>query len=171
MLKLKLQYFGHLMRRADSCEKDPDAGKYWRREEKGMTEDEMVGWHHWLNGHELDQTLEHCEGQRSLACCSQRVGHDWATELKLKLNEGGGVFQLFGETCGDFQEMGLCPLFGLCWLTSELSWHLWVCHSDANVLQWAYSKTQCLLEVTSSSTLDLVGSNQFLSCPMAMSFF
>ena len=54
MLKLKLQYFGHLMQRADSCEKDPDAGKYWRREEKGMTEDEMVGWHHWLNGHELD---------------------------------------------------------------------------------------------------------------------
>ena len=48
MLKLKLQYFGHLMRRADSF-----AGKDWRREEKGTTEDEMVGWHHWLNGHEL----------------------------------------------------------------------------------------------------------------------
>ena len=34
--------------------KDPDAGKYWRQEEKGMTEDEMVGWHHWLNGHEFE---------------------------------------------------------------------------------------------------------------------
>ena len=37
---------------------DPDAGKDWRQEEKGMTEDEMVGWHHWLNGHEFEQTLE-----------------------------------------------------------------------------------------------------------------
>ena len=42
MLKLKCQYFGHLMQRADSLEKDPDAGKEWRQEEKGMTEDEML---------------------------------------------------------------------------------------------------------------------------------
>ena len=49
--------------------KDPDAGKDWRQE-KGMTEDEMVGWHHWLNGHEFEQTLEDSEGQGSLACCS-----------------------------------------------------------------------------------------------------
>ena len=47
MLKLKLQYFGHLMRRTDSLEKkNPDAGRDWGQEEKGMTEDEMVGWHH-----------------------------------------------------------------------------------------------------------------------------
>ena len=45
MLKLKLQYFGHLMRRADSLEKDPDAGRDWGQEEKGTTEDEMAGWH------------------------------------------------------------------------------------------------------------------------------
>ena len=51
MLKLKLQYFGHLMQRADSLEKDPDAGKDSGQEEKGTTEDEMVGWHHRLNGH------------------------------------------------------------------------------------------------------------------------
>ena len=37
--------------------KDPDAGKYWRQEEKRMAEDEMVGWHHWLSGHEFEQTL------------------------------------------------------------------------------------------------------------------
>ena len=54
MLRLKLQYFGHLMQRTDSFEKNPDAGKDWRREGKGMTEDEMVGWHHWLNGHEFE---------------------------------------------------------------------------------------------------------------------
>ena len=50
MLKLKLQYFGHLMGRTD-IEKDPDAGKDRSQEEKGTTEDEMVGWHHRLNGH------------------------------------------------------------------------------------------------------------------------
>ena len=54
MLKVELQYFGHLMWRTDSLEKDPDAGKDWRQEEKGMIEDEMVGWHHQLNGHEFE---------------------------------------------------------------------------------------------------------------------
>ena len=53
LLKLKLQYFGHLMPITDSW-KDPDAGKDWRQEEKGMTEDEMVGWHHQVNGHEFE---------------------------------------------------------------------------------------------------------------------
>ena len=72
MLKLKLQYFGQLMHSADSLEKDPDEkkGKEWGQEEKGVTEDEMVGWHHWLNGHEFEQTLGDSEGQGSLACCS-----------------------------------------------------------------------------------------------------
>ena len=46
MLKLKLQYFGHLMGRVDSLEKTPDAGRGWGQEEKGTTEDEMAGWHH-----------------------------------------------------------------------------------------------------------------------------
>ena len=51
MLKLKLQYFGHLMRRTDSSEKTLMLGKIGGQEEKGMTEDEMVGWHHRLNEH------------------------------------------------------------------------------------------------------------------------
>ena len=53
MLKLKLQYFGHLMRRVDSLEKT-DAGRDWGQEEKGTTEDEMAGWHHQLDGHEFE---------------------------------------------------------------------------------------------------------------------
>ena len=54
MLKLKLQYFGHLMRRVDSfIGKDSDAGRDWGQEEKGTTEDEMIGWHHRLDGHEF----------------------------------------------------------------------------------------------------------------------
>ena len=50
--------------------KDPDARKDWRWEEKGTTEDEMVGCHHWLSGHEFEQTPGDSEGQGSLACCS-----------------------------------------------------------------------------------------------------
>ena len=49
---------------------DPDAGKDWRQEEKGMTEDEMVGWHHWFIGHQFEQTWGNREAQGSLACCS-----------------------------------------------------------------------------------------------------
>ena len=48
--------------------KDPDAGKDWRQEEKGKTEDEMVGWHHWLDGYEFEQALGVCDGEGSLAC-------------------------------------------------------------------------------------------------------
>ena len=50
--------------------KDPDAGRDWGQEEKGMTEDEMVGWHHWLNGPEFEQALGVGDGQGGLVCCS-----------------------------------------------------------------------------------------------------
>ena len=63
--------------------KDPDAGKDWRQEEKGMTEDEMAGWHHWLNGHEFEQTGKlWWTGSPGvlLPMGSHRVGHDWMTE-------------------------------------------------------------------------------------------
>ena len=69
MLKLKLQYFGHLMWRVDSLEKT-DAGRDWGQEEKGTTEDEMAGWHHWLDAHESEWTLGVGDGQGGLACCS-----------------------------------------------------------------------------------------------------
>ena len=65
--------------------KDPDVGKDWRQEEKGTTENEMVGWHDRLDEHEFEQALGFGDGQGSLACWqhmgSRRVGHDWATEL------------------------------------------------------------------------------------------
>ena len=69
MLKLKLQYFGHLMRRVDSLEKT-DAGRDWGQEEKGTRENEMVGWHHQFDGHEFEQALGVGDGQGSLVCCS-----------------------------------------------------------------------------------------------------
>ena len=68
MLKLKLQYFGHLMRRVDSLE-DSDAGRDWGQEEKGMTEDEMAGWHHWLDRCESEWTQGVGDGQGGLVCC------------------------------------------------------------------------------------------------------
>ena len=54
--------------------KDSNAGKDWGQEEKGTTENDMVGWHHWLNGHEFEQTPGDSEEQGSLACCSPQ-GH------------------------------------------------------------------------------------------------
>ena len=78
MLKLKFQYFGHLMRRVNSLEKT-DAGRDWRQEKKGTTEDEVAGWHHQLNGHEFAKALGIGDGQGSLVCCSpggRRVKHE-----------------------------------------------------------------------------------------------
>ena len=69
-LMLSLQYFSHLMGRANSLGKDPDSGKDWSQEEKGVTKDEKVGWHRQLNGHEFEQTPGDSEGQGSLECCS-----------------------------------------------------------------------------------------------------
>ena len=69
--------------------KDPDAGKNWRWEEKGMTEDVMVGWHHWLNGHEFGWAPGVGDGRKPDVLQSmglQRVGHDWATELNSRWN-------------------------------------------------------------------------------------
>ena len=77
-LKLKLQYFGHLMRRVDSLEKT-HAERDWWQEEKGTTEDEMAGWHHGLDEHEFEYTLGVGDGQGGLAYCDswgRRVGHD-----------------------------------------------------------------------------------------------
>ena len=68
ILELKLQYFGHLMRRADSLEKTLMLGKM--QGEKRMTEDEMVGWHNRLNGYEFEQAPGAGDGQGSLVCCS-----------------------------------------------------------------------------------------------------
>ena len=86
-LRPKLQYFGHLMWRVDSFGKDPDAGRDWGQEEKGMTEAE---WLHRLDAHEFGWTLVHHHsgswwwtGRPGVLRFmeSQRVGHDWATEL------------------------------------------------------------------------------------------
>ena len=63
--------------------KDPDAGKDWRKEEKGTTEDEMVGWHHWLYGHDFEQAPEVGDRQRSLASCNP-----WSCRVRQVLATG-----------------------------------------------------------------------------------
>ena len=85
MLKLKLQYFGHLMQ-SQLIGKDPDAGKDWRQEEKGMTEDEIVRWHHWLNRRKFKQAPGDGEGQGNLACCSPRGHNESDTTEQLNHN-------------------------------------------------------------------------------------
>ena len=78
MLKLKLQYFGHLMRRVDSLEKT-DAGRDWGQEEKWTTEDEMAGWHHQLDELEFEEIPGVGDGQGGLVCCDSwgcRVRYD-----------------------------------------------------------------------------------------------
>ena len=82
MLKLKLQYFGHLMRRVDS-----DAGRDWAQEEKGTTEDEMVGWHHRLYGCEFEWTPGVGDGQGGLACCDSWGRKEWDMTEWLKWTE------------------------------------------------------------------------------------
>ena len=84
MLKLKLQFFVYLMKKNWLLGKDPDAGKDWRQKEKGTTEDETVGWHHRLDGHESEQAAGVDDGQGSLAYCSpwgsQKVVHTWLSK-------------------------------------------------------------------------------------------
>ena len=86
--------------------KDPDAGKDWRWEEKGMTKDEMVGWHYWLDGHEFEQALGVGDGQGSLACCSPwgRKESDTTEQLNWK----PCTWDVAEEECGDKCRV-ICP--------------------------------------------------------------
>ena len=84
--------------------KDSDAGRDWGQEEKGTTEDEMSGWHHWLDGCEPEWTPGVDDGQEGLACCDSwgcRVGHDWATELNwLIMSLFSGHADCYGNISG-----------------------------------------------------------------------
>ena len=75
MVKLKLQYFGHLMRRGDPLEKTLMLEKDRRQEEKGTAEDEMVEWHHQLDGHEFEQALRDVKGREAWCAAYSPWGH------------------------------------------------------------------------------------------------
>ena len=129
--------------------KDSDAGRDWGQEQKGMTDDEMVGWHHWLDGRESEWTPGDGDGQGGLACCSswgrkESGTTEWLkepswTELQLSLENWGPrdgthcptarrkfvvlPHQLFRTNIPE----SLCPLWGLYWwnLCSPTGWWLW----------------------------------------------
>ena len=85
-------------------EKDTDAGKYWRQEEKGMTEDEMVGWPHRLDAHKFEQTPGFGHGQKSLACCSPRglKESDRTEQLNWRSSKFGTLWTIKSETVVSF---------------------------------------------------------------------
>ena len=102
MLKLKLQYFGHLMRRTDSLEKTLMLGKI-EGKRKREWQDEMVGWHHWIDGYEFEQALEVGDGQGSLACCSPWGCKQLDTTEWLNWTEP--IFQAWGNRFGWQEEL------------------------------------------------------------------
>ena len=103
-LKLKLQYFGHLMPTTDSLEKTLILGKIEGRRRRGQQRMRWLKDHHWLNGHEFEQTPGDSEGQGSLECCSpwgsQRVRHVWVTEQQ-QWEHAGQHRELYLVLCGD----------------------------------------------------------------------
>ena len=118
--------------------KDPDAGKYWRQEEKGTTEDEMVGWHHWLNGYEFEQALGDGEGQGSLAWCSLWGHKESNITEQLENNSCCGVascYKLLNQCpiCGRYQLFWVF-LVGRLLTTLQLSWDF-----NSHTRDWAWA--------------------------------
>jgi len=106
ILKLKLQYFGHLMRRVDPLEKTLMLGGTGGQEEKGTTEDEMAAWHHWLDGRESEWTPGVGDGQGGLACCDSWGRKESDTTERLIWSEG---FLTVGLVCLCAQLLQSCP--------------------------------------------------------------
>ena len=116
MLKLKLQYFGHLMRRVNSLEKT-DAGRDWGQEEKGMTEDEMAGWHHRFDGHEFGWTPGVGDGQGGLACCDSWVWKE--LDMTEQLNWTDATFSAVPINRGESEAEEYYPFCRLQWGNRE----------------------------------------------------
>ena len=122
-LKLKLQYFGHLMQRVDSLEKT-DAGRDSGQEEKGTTEDEMAGWHHWLDGREFEWTPAVGDGQGGLACCDSCGRKESDTTERLNWTELSGFENSLLQRAASF-------FFAVAHYST-----MWKCHSLSGALQW-----------------------------------
>ena len=144
--------------------KYPDAGKDWRHEEKGMTEDEMVGWHHWLDGHEFEQAPGVGDGQGSLLCCSpwgHRVRYNWGTKVNWVL------FFLFSSFFVFNTKLGLWQGF------SKRNWQ------ETCMYKWGHSLSagcwgQCLCPSVNSKYVKVNLTYTFLPppthCPYLLSF-
>ena len=119
MLRLKLQYFGHLMRRADSLDKSLILGKIEGRRRRRRQENEMIGWHHWVNGHEFEQTLEMVKDRETW-----RAAVLWVTKNQTQLSNWtktshGTIRQTFRS-----QDVHCCSLFPLSLCPAYSGWDL-----------------------------------------------
>ena len=142
-LKLKIQYFGHLMQTKNHfIGKYSNAGKDWSQEEKGPTEDEMVGWHHWVNEHEFEQALGEVI-QGSLARWSPwgcRVAHDWVTEQQQLMCPQNLVFYTIS-----YDLVNYVPMFEV--LLHDRWWH------QTDPLAWL----SCILDICFYFTFHWIG--------------
>jgi len=98
MLKQNLQYFGHFMQ-SWLIGKDSDAGRDWGQEEKGTTEDEVAGWHHWLDGREFEWTPGVGDGQGGLACCDSWGHKESDTTERLNRLTSKWCWESWTATC------------------------------------------------------------------------
>ena len=104
--------------------KDPDAGKDWRQEEKGLTEDEMVRWHHQLNGQEFEQTPGVGGGQGSLACCSPWGHKELDTTEWLNWTDSGTVTFLIERHLSQWHLLSIVLLKGIATHSSIPAWRI-----------------------------------------------
>ena len=127
--------------------KDPDAGKDWRQEEKGRTEDEMVGWHQWFDGHEFEQALGIGDGQGSLAGCSPRVHIESDMTEQLNWTDGVGWGCLMrlrhSPASPSFQSL-LLSSFLRCWSSEYFLVNFF--HPYLRVFPWEFNLQQELYD-------------------------
>ena len=132
--------------------KDPDAGKDWRQGEKGMTEEEMVGWHHWCNGQEFDQAPGVGDGQGSLTCCSpwgrkesDPTESDWITTFKKNFCNlcSWKILVCSFLSCNVFGLVSECP-YRMSWEVFPPLWFFWkslckigIISSFGGIYQWS----------------------------------
>ena len=165
---LRLQSFDNLMQRTDSLEKPLMLGKI-----EGRGEGDNRGWDGWMASPTqwtwvwVNSGSWWWTGRPGMlpSMESQRIRHDWVTKLNWA-EWVAGSFKLFWGRDRGFQELGHQPRFDL-WLL-ELSWCLWVVMYLADVLQWAYTQVQGLVDVNLLAILDPFGSNQVILCPWAI---
>jgi len=111
--------------------KDPDAGKDWRWEEKGMTENEMVGWHHWHDGHEFEQALGDSDGQGSLLSCNPWGCKelDMIEQLNWLTMSPSLVGRFFTMSCLECPHIHISPPF---WTSEKPKWAFWSTQYNLN---------------------------------------
>ena len=143
--------------------KDPDAGKDWRQEEKRTTEDEMVGWHHRLNGHEFEQTLGVGDGQGSLACCSPWGCKESDMAQRLKWTELNSSFVSLGKFIPRYLILFVAMVNGIDSLITL---------SDLSFIVYTNVSDFCVL-ISYPATLpnSLISSNNFLILSLGFSMY